>query len=81
MKIGKDISLLVNGSNALLIPSSPGYSIIDLDIPKAAENCMTLLQQMIRDPQAAVTGIVTPYGTIIERGSLCRPPAIGDETI
>ncbi len=81
LKIGKDISLLVNGSNALLIPSSPGYSIIDLDIPKAAENCMTLLQQMIRDPQAAVTGIVTPYGTIIERGSLCRPPAIGDETI
>ena len=70
VQMGRDISILVNGSNALLIPGSPGYSIIDLDIGLAAENCVKLLQRLISDPQVEVPCIVSPYGPIIERGSL-----------
>ncbi len=72
---GRDVSLLVNGSNALLIPGTPGYSIVDIDVDAAARNSVRLLQCLIRDPDAECPPVLSPYGPIVDRGSLMHEDA------
>lgn len=79
LQMGKDVSVLVHGSNALEIPGTPGYSVIDLDVDKAAMNSVQLLQQLIRDPHVKLPHVISPYGPIIERGSI-RPKQDAEST-
>ncbi len=67
---GKDISILVHGANALLIPSSPAFSVIDIDIAGAVRNGVGLLQQLIRDPGSEAPSVACGYGDVIDRGSI-----------
>ena len=71
---GRDLSLLVHGSNALLIPGSPGYSIIDIDPTAAARALLQLLREEIRTPGAGIAPPPVPYGKILNRGSLLERP-------
>lgn len=67
---GKDISVLVHGSNALMIPSVPAYSIIDIDVPNAVRSAVALLQQQIREPDTEPPAMICRYGEVIDRGSI-----------
>lgn len=69
---GRDLSLLVHGSNALLIPGSPGYSLIDIEPTTAAHALVQLLREQIREPGSEAAGPPVPYGAILDRGSLLK---------
>jgi DNA-binding LacI/PurR family transcriptional regulator len=70
LEIGRDLSLVVHGINALIIPHSPAYSVMDINIQTAARVSIEALQQAIIHPEENIEIPTIPYLPIIDRGSL-----------
>ncbi|WP_176013167.1 GntR family transcriptional regulator [Victivallis sp. Marseille-Q1083] len=70
LAVGRDISILVHGSNALLIPGTPAYALIDWDMDHVVEQAVAMLQSLIRNPQQTPAPASVNYGAILERGSI-----------
>ena len=77
-KGGTGKTSLTAGVSSCLAALGKRVLCIDLDIGLAAENCVKLLQRLISDPRAEVPCIVSPYGPIIERGSLLPESVVSE---
>ncbi len=78
--IGKAVSVLVHGSNALLIPGPPAYSVMDFSPEEAARKVINLLLDLIREPAAKVPDTLLGYAPVLDRGSLTPPVAGAGKT-
>lgn len=67
---GKDISVLVHGSNALLIPASPPWAILDIDVEQAANTLVDCLHELILNSNAEIEMPLSPYLPVQNRGSV-----------
>ena len=70
LRVGRDISVIVHGSNALLIPHDPPYSIIDIDIAAAAASLIETMQRLIARPDADPEVRRVGYLPVVDRGSI-----------
>lgn len=67
---GKDVSVLVHGSNALLVPATPSWSILDIDVDRAANTLVEILHRLILNRDEEIEQPLSPYLPILDRGSM-----------
>ena len=68
--IGREISVVVHGSNALQIPSIPAYSIFDINIREGAQLLIQRLLELIRHPNSSPPIPLLHYAPVLDRGSV-----------